>query len=489
MNRLTSFSHDRSGNLRKEADRLFHAVETFGDSRHLEDFYATLSKSYGLKKGTIKHCAKRHVVRRYSYRRSRFPSRLCFRFVPVDLFVHVLKLVYLWVFSKNRHDAAERCHIIVDDVKSEKELNRVKELLQWFDPQEVTLITTKDLPGSKNLPHRVFVFPYHRYYSRQVCKNVILSELKTNIWKTLWASVKTKTNLFPVLSHVALEYSRAETLFSAISGKFLLQERFYETNAIRNEVFKRHGGVTTIAIQKNIVQLDRIFFYVDADWILALGDRTSERLLQYGGRIEKQIPVGSFFMSIHCQNKLTEKTKSAWDIVMVGQGMVDAMDRLDSYNGFVKDYYSCFQWLVEIQKRHPELRVAIIHHSTSTVDAKEEKIIENSGVVLLDPLGNSYDAAVSSRCVVTFGSTMGFELLGHRHPVIFLAPRGVNAFLPDSEDTIMRPPTAETYEEFEMAFFSLSKEPDLFVNKWEPLEQYCLQSYGGVSEKIASLVG
>ena len=68
MNRLTSFSHDRSGNLRKETDRLFHAVESFGNSKDLDDFYEALGESYGLNKETIKHCTYRIIVRLYSYR-------------------------------------------------------------------------------------------------------------------------------------------------------------------------------------------------------------------------------------------------------------------------------------------------------------------------------------------------------------------------------------------------------------------------------------
>ena len=49
------------------------------------------------------------------------------------------------------------------------------------------------------------------------------------------------------------------------------------------------------SIQKNIIQIDPIFFYIDIDILLTLGDDGYNSLKQYGGRIDHIKPVDSLW--------------------------------------------------------------------------------------------------------------------------------------------------------------------------------------------------
>ena len=84
-----------------------------------------------------------------------------------------------------------------------------------------------------------------------------------------------------------------------------------------------------------------------------------------------------------------------------------------------------------ISDLYPNLRVAIKHHPSWTGDPLEENFIKNSGVVYLDSNSDSYSAALSAKKIATFGSTMGFELIGLGKNVRFLDPNGDNNFIDD----------------------------------------------------------
>ena len=55
-------------------------------------------------------------------------------------------------------------------------------------------------------------------------------------------SLSEKTNLFPFITMLVKRIFKYETIFSCISGNYLFQERPYTTSAIKNFLFKKHGG-------------------------------------------------------------------------------------------------------------------------------------------------------------------------------------------------------------------------------------------------------
>ena len=76
----------------------------------------------------------------------------------------------------------------------------------------------------------------------------------------------------------------------------MIQERHYDTNAVKNYLFKKYGGIGAVTIQKNIFQNDPINWYMDIDILLSLGQSGYEDMLRYGGSARSIKPVGSMFM-------------------------------------------------------------------------------------------------------------------------------------------------------------------------------------------------
>ena len=107
------------------------------------------------------------------------------------------------------------------------------------------------------------------------------------------------------------------------------------------------------------------------------------------------------------------------------------------------------------------LKIAIKHHSNYILDPIENGITEDSGIIY--PQGNkhSYYYGFSSKCVVTYGSTIGYELLAHDIPTLFLDPAGKCSLLPKSIDQggdyLPSMNRAKNYNEFKNFVSSLDK--------------------------------
>ena len=81
-------------------------------------------------------------------------------------------------------------------------------------------------------------------------------------------------NLFVVYPSIVLEYCRYKTLFNSYQSDYLIQERHYNTNPIKNYLFKNSGGIATTSIQKNLIENDHLFYYIDIDYMFTLGQIT-----------------------------------------------------------------------------------------------------------------------------------------------------------------------------------------------------------------------
>ncbi|MDC1071669.1 hypothetical protein OAR43_00475 [Gammaproteobacteria bacterium] len=487
---LKDFRHDRRARFNDENRKLFRHIDEFGNSKKLDRLYKAVERAYGIPVPATTITLKNFIARQYSYQEARFRKSIMLTRLPVAVLRHLGALIYCLVFAKSALSKYS-VTLLIDDVKSNIELERFERLGRLFGESERAFIATSKEVNAEKYIKGCHIFPYHRGYQRSIVLTSIWKEVFVNSWICLIVSLRIKTNLFPVLTHVALSYLRAESIYSNISARILIQERFYETNAIRNFVFKKHGGIAVANLQKNIVQLDRIFFFVDSDWLLALGHKSSERLFQYGARIERVIPVGSFFFERGYYRRDPQKTKEfngeEIDILFIGSNVNHALDRLNSFDDFIEDYYSSMNWIVKLKKQHPNLRIAVKHHeSYPDDDPIETEIWQGSDVEILRHSGgsfNTYEAAMVSRCCVTYASTMGYEMLGVKKEVIFFAPEGRNTFLPDERDFLKTPIFATNYDDFRMKVLTALQRKDGAKEVLSNPSDYCL-----VSDNVASRI-
>ena len=99
----------------------------------------------------------------------------------------------------------------------------------------------------------------------------------------------------------------------------------------------------------------------------------------------------------------------------------------------MSDYYSLAKWCAKLSIERPSYRIALIHHSSLREDLIEADILKGSNVEVLDKNLNSYEMAFSSKCAVTYGSTMGYELNAHGLDTFFVDPGYRCTFLPKRE--------------------------------------------------------
>jgi hypothetical protein len=254
-------------------------------------------------------------------------------------------------------------------------------------------------------------------------------------------------------------------------------------------MFKRLGGVASTSIQKNIIQTDPICFYIDIDILFSLGRKGYKGMLDYGGRIDDVVPSGSMFMEYYWF-KNPKKSDRYYDILLIGQNISNAYEREDKFSQFMADYYDCFRWLVRFKLENPDYSIAIMHHTSAGVDLIEQNILQNSGITVLNKSNNTYQAAFGSRCNVTYGSTMGYELIGHNIPSIFMDPDYRCTFLPythtDKSDKVNLFRTGN-YKEFSVLLLHILRKrslPSLYAGNFDEM---CLES-PHVSERITMIV-
>ena len=211
----------------------------------------------------------------------------------------------------------------------------------------------------------------------------------SGIWIVLKVSIKTRVNLFPIALQIIHSYLNFKSIFESNKAQYVIQERHYDTNAVKNYLFKKYGGIGAVTIQKNIFQNDPINWYMDIDILLSLGQTGYEDMLRYGGSARSVKPVGSMFMeSVWFDKKIS--TEKKFDVAILGINTANEYGRLDSFNEFMSDYYSLAKWCAKLSIERPDFRIALIHHASLRNDLIEKDILKGSNVEVLNPNFNRY---------------------------------------------------------------------------------------------------
>ena len=447
--KLINYSHDRNANFKKSSDEFFDLIEKFGEEKKLESFFNHYEKRYSIPKKVLKQSIKRNIAQHYKYRSARFGEKLKLRTLPFSVVKYIGFLLLSLIYSRKK-----RCNkhykLIVDEIDMSPYLHRFSKLINLFGKDDVFIIATGEIDVNEFPDYNIKRLKLFKYHDRYEVLKVIYYELFIGFWICLKTSIQVNLNLFEESISIIKTLIQYKSLFKSYSADYLFQERLYTTNAIKNHLFKESGGFATSTMQKSILELCQMSYYIDIDYFFSLGNRTAERALHYGGRIDHVIPVGSLFMEYNWFNKPQPIEKNI-DVIMLGINTMNAEARLDKYVEFLDDYYKSIRWLVRFKEQHPSFRIAIKHHSSAGIDNIENKIISKSGVELLQKTENSYKLAFESRCVVTWGSTMGYEMGAHGVPSFFLDPGNRNSFLCDLRNEKFEHLLLDNYDAFHEA--------------------------------------
>lgn len=349
------------------------------------------------------------------YRNSNTPYSLVISFIKNTLF-----LILAFVLSSRKKIEPKKYNLLIDGLKTENELARWEKLEDLFYKENTIYIAKQNFKNikNKNILYRKNLKKYSR---KLIFEKSIKTYFKDSIFLFLH-SYKLKLNLFHLNSYFLNDYFYYLSIFNAYKADFLIQDRnLGGTNALRNYLFKSSGGKASCCIQKNIVQHDEHALFFDTDIFFSYGDKTSEDLIELGARVEKIYPVGSF--ALENSSYFSYSEKKDLDILYIGIN-ASTSNRTDW-----KGYYQSIKWLAEAASNFKDLNFSIKHHPSWKKDEKELSLIDGKRINYFNKNLDSYEIAKNFKLIITYGSSMGYELLGLGMDVIFLDPDSRNPFL------------------------------------------------------------
>lgn len=477
---LINYSHDRNVHYKVTADELFNLINKYTNQKELNDLYNYFDEKYELPRCIVKQTIRQYIARSYLLKSGKFKSNLHIKNILKSIFKYSALIYALFFIKINKK--VKTYKLIIDNITSPIELDRFDKLINLIGRKNV-LCVTRDTNLKKD-PFQVKLYNkklFHQVNLFDLLKS-ILNEISLGLWIILKISIKTKLNLFPISLSIIHSYLTFKSLFNSKKAQYIIQGKHYNSEPIKNYLFKKSGGIASTSIQKNIIQLDPIFFYIDFDILFSLGDSGLDRLYEYGGRVGAIKPVGSLFMEYYWFSKQVKINKK-YDIIVLGINTSNAYERLDSYNEFMNDVYSIYRWVARLSLEEPGYNIAVIHHSSAGEDKVEEDILFGSNVKVIDKNCNSYEVAFSSKLALTYGSTMGYELNSHSLPTFFVDPGDRCSFLPEKGINYLDKLRIDSYDTLKtIAKDVINKEENYTVPK-ENTNNLCLDS-SDVSNKI-----
>lgn len=483
---ILNYSHDRGAFYQKTSDEIISLVNDFTDQEKISQIYKYFENKYQLPEDVVKQKIRQQISQSYLFKSAKFNSKLRLRSIPLSLLKYSA-LIYA-IFFSNLNGKVKKYKLLIDDIRQYDDLKRFEKLLNILGKDNVLCIIKnkslkKDFPNYNFFNQRLF-----RAIKLNILIKSIFNEFFLGIWVVLKISLRTRVNLFPATLQIVHSYLSFKSLFESYNSEYIIQERHYETDPIKNFLFKKSGGKSSCSIQKNIIQSDPIFFYMDIDILFSLGTDGNNRAIDLNGRISSIEPVGSLFMEYYWFGQETKKQKildkeKKYDVAIIGINTSNAYERMDSFNEFMSDYYSIYRWASKLSVEKPEYNIVLIHHSSAGKDFIEEDILLNSNIKVLDKHQNSYEIAFSSKCAVTYGSTMGYELNAHNLPTFFVDPGYRCSILPERGHKYIDTMRIDSYENFYKSINEVIDDRKIYNN--DNSNMWCLES-SSVSNRISS---
>ena len=286
--------------------------------------------------------SKKIIYSNFDFNRGKFNKKFNILMIFRDV------LFYIWIIfcsvflSKKKPDNIKSYQVILDDVDQESAFAKFKKLLSMTDSSLVILSEEININKLKNAN-----FMYFNKRKLVFDKDYLLGKKIMFIkffFFLLFYSLKYRLNLFSIFNIILFQTLKYETIFSSNKGKYLLIERFWRTCSIKNYIFKKHGGVSSSCLQKNILEAS-ISLFIDTDVIFTLGSNknNNKTISDLGGKLTSDIPVGSISM----ENKwfLSERDTSKIpniDLLCLGHNPSTFIEVNDAVK---KNYFEHIKWL------------------------------------------------------------------------------------------------------------------------------------------------
>lgn len=296
---------------------------------------------------------------------------------------------------------------------------------------------------------------------------------------SVYISLCLKDNIVPILIDFLKKYYKYNYIFFFNRSNFLIQERFYASSNIKDKIFHSYNGKLSCLLQKNLFQANGPGMFATSDVIFTLGKKSLPNLKRFDCKIKKIFAVGSLFMENSYFNHPNYQKKNKkifnFDILVFASSHTSRFH--SGYDTYYDEYYEHFNWIKKIALKYPNIKIGIKHKKDFN-DKKEIQILKNIKNIfyIVDKskfYSDSYLLAKNSKILVTWSSTLGYELISLNKNCYYLDPKNSNfAFLPPSK--LNNKIRLTKFEEFENILKKMLQKK--YIKKVKNKDDYCLSS-------------
>ncbi len=428
MNIIKNFLIDRDKNIIVSKNYLISFIDKFCNQKKYLFFLKIISNKFDIPLNNLINQSKIILFKSFINREGKFKNKFALK----NIFLSSLRLIFIFFYikfnAKNKSILQKKFDLIIDDVNQTTNHFKFLKLSKRLKTAYITNFDSK-------LKDFFYLMSYKNIIINNKEKISYIFFLKLFFFTALY-SFKLKNNLFPFFEDFYKNYLKYDSLFSKVTSKYLLQESHFNTNEIKNYLFKKHGGKYTATTQRNILQLNGIGMFIFCDIIFTLGKKSAEDLNKLGGKVRSSVPVGSLAMEYNYYEKRKRKknTSPAFDLLVFCS---DHLGEIHSgYNSYYKDYYLHYKWIAKLAQENPNIKIGL-KMKRYIKDKKVLNIfsdIKNVKFVFMKDLffSNSYFYGEKAKVICTWSSTLAYEFFGDKKICYFVDPGNRNiSFLPN----------------------------------------------------------
>ena len=406
--------------ITKDLEKDINSILSSFHGKRLVKFY---SDKFNIPQEVCSHYLKQKLARSFSVKSLGYiPIMHKFRFF-FSILQYIIFIILVLFLSKKIETQKKRFTLLIDDIQSVNEFSRWRCLESKFTAEETVYVTRFSLKNHLIKSNTVCHLNLQDY-DRTSVLDLGIKGLFSDILFLVKSTFQLKLNFFHIHNHFVNDFFYYSTLFRVCIADYMIQDRnLGRTNALKNYLFKSSGGKISSCIQKNIAQHNGNALFYDVDIFFSYGNRTSEDIMNLGARIDKLHPVGSFAFNNSSNVFDSDERINKIDVLYIGINVINS--KKTDWTG----YYESVKWLAKFSKKNQHLNIYIKHHPSWKKDKKELDIIKDSGIQYLNKNLDSYKAANNSTYIITYGSSMGYELMGYDLNVLFLDPTNRNPFI------------------------------------------------------------
>jgi hypothetical protein len=467
---LNHFQLNRKKKISLLLNDLKFFIKNFVQDNSTKNLIKYIAKNLEVPEDILQKELKIILFKNFENLHGKFNKKFKFKnifFFSINFFLFI---AYIFFFSKKNESNSKYYDIIIDDIDTDNSPKRFFLLKRLF---KVCFICN----DKKYKGNTFFLFDNWKSCS----KNIPFIEHPKKIFNiffiTLYYSLKTSNNLFPIVLDFVKTILKYETIFGKITSTFLIQERHYNTSELKNYIFKKFKGKYSCVTQKNILQMNGPGMYVHADILFALGTKTADYLKNFGGEVKKIIPVGSLAMEYNYYKRKDVNKTTTFDLLVFASDHNKIFH--SGYDAYYKEYIRHFDWVKKFSSNYSYYKIGIKLKSVITDENVIKKFEGTKNVKFLfdkTEMSDSYYFANNAKAICTWSSTLAFEFLGAGRVVYFIDPGSRNiSFLPN--DNYIKKFKINNYQEFNNKILLQIKRRNLRFYKNKILqESFCLNS-------------